>query len=92
MTSVACQKPKPNQYDVRYLSGMGYAVFGPDGRRVSTWYRDRAIPEAMREQKQREADERKKRGPRTCLCCSATFQSEGIHNRLCVHCRARATA
>lgn len=28
---------------------------------------------------------------RTCLCCTATFPSEGAHNRMCDPCRANPT-
>lgn len=30
-----------------------------------------------------------KRGPRACLGCGKTFESEGIHNRMCSCCRSR---
>lgn len=28
---------------------------------------------------------------RRCLCCGASFRSEGAHNRLCCRCRTRET-
>lgn len=31
-----------------------------------------------------------KGSPRACLCCGATFKSEGPHNRLCNACRRRS--
>lgn len=27
--------------------------------------------------------------PRPCMCCRQTFESEGIHNRLCGNCRGK---
>lgn len=29
---------------------------------------------------------------RACLCCGATFQSEGPHNRLCERCRRQSAS
>ncbi|MBC2834692.1 hypothetical protein [Paragemmobacter straminiformis] len=89
MTSVAYSKPKPNQFDIRYRMGQGYAVFGPDGRQVSPWSPSSEYVENLRSTKQREADARKKRGTRSCMCCGNKFMSDGIHNRLCGRCNGR---
>lgn len=32
--------------------------------------------------------ERKRPRKRRCLCCTKSFESDGIHNRLCNRCRA----
>ena len=31
-----------------------------------------------------------KRGPRACMTCRKEFESAGIHNRMCNHCRGKA--
>lgn len=35
---------------------------------------------------------RRRTCPRACLCCGATFQSEGPHNRLCERCRRQSAS
>lgn len=67
----------------------GYAVFNRSGARVGESFRFRGDAERRRDELQREADAKAKRGPRACLCCGGTFTSEGIHNRLCPRCRLR---
>ena len=67
----------------------GYAVFDQDGRRIGDTFRFRGDAIRQRDELQREADLKAKRGPRACLCCGAVFESEGIHNRLCVICRRK---
>lgn len=61
----------------------GYAIFDADGVRVSESFRFRGDAVRKRDELQREADAKAKRGPRACLCCGGIFTSEGIHNRLC---------
>ncbi len=81
-----------NCYRVEYLPGDDrgrWCVIDPNGQRVGApTTEDAAIARA--ERLQTEVDTRAKRGPRPCLCCGATFDSEGIHNRLCNPCRGRA--
>lgn len=86
-------QPKPAfaRYRVEYEPGRGYAIVDPDGTIVARQgNRDMALTRA--EALQRQADAAAKRGPRACLCCGATFQSEGIHNRMCSNCRGIADA
>ena len=73
-------------YQVAYLNGGKFEVRDPNDRPVGApTSHAEAREEASRLQK--EADVRAKRGPRPCLCCGTTFQSEGIHNRMCNACR-----
>jgi len=63
--------------------GGGYAVFNPDGKRVSGKHNtqdlaDRAVVYARK---------RAAKTTRACLCCGEKFQAEGRFNRLCNHCR-----
>ncbi|OJY33177.1 MAG: hypothetical protein BGP11_05495 [Rhodobacterales bacterium 65-51] len=68
--------------------GHSYWVVDPGGRSVAAYdTRKLATEEAKR--LQAEADRSAKRGPRPCMCCGRTFDSAGIHNRLCAHCRIR---
>ena len=67
----------------------GYAVFDQGGCRIGDTFRFRGDAIRKRDELQREADLKAKRGPRACLCCGTTFESEGIHNRLCPICRRR---
>lgn len=75
-------------YSVSFVSG-AYAIFDQDENRIGETFRFRGEAERKRDELQREADMKAKRGPRACLCCSTTFTSEGIHNRLCPRCRMR---
>lgn len=54
--------------------------------------RFRQVADRRRDELQREDDRKHQRGERSCMCCGAVFMSQGIHNRLCPHCRIRATA
>lgn len=68
----------------------GYVVIDPEGRPQSAIYGNRDTAVTRAESLQRHADAAARRGPRACLCCGATFDSEGIHNRLCPGCRGRS--
>ena len=81
-------KPCP-AYAVRRYGAEGWGVIGPDGRRAGPVAPDHAAAEARRAALQAEADAKAKRGTRACLCCGASFESQGIHNRLCTPCRGR---
>lgn len=87
-----CNMPKPAfmRFRAEFLPGKGYAVVDPDGRICAAITPFRPQAEQLRDRLQREADARAKRGPRACLGCGATFQSEGIHHRLCKACRGRS--
>ncbi|WP_151720189.1 hypothetical protein [Gemmobacter serpentinus] len=75
------------RYEVERIGG-SYCVRDPNGALLPARYASRQAALMSREDLQREADRKAKRGPRACMCCGATFQSDGIHNRLCTDCRA----
>ena len=77
-------------FRTEYRPGKGYLVLDPDGNPAGgiTPFRTRA--DQLRDRLQRDADAKAKRGPRGCMCCGATFVSEGIHHRLCASCRSRS--
>lgn len=77
-----------HRYTVKQILG-GYVVVDPDGGHASRLIRFRAEADQLRDKQQREADKAAKRGPRPCMSCSEFFESEGIHNRLCPHCRGQ---
>ena len=76
------------QFEVDFVSE-GYAVFDREGRRIGDTFRFRGDAIRKRDELQREADLKAKRGPRACLSCGTVFDSEGIHNRLCPICRRK---
>lgn len=65
----------------------GYVVCSPDREVVAGPFTDRNRALMDRDTRQREADAKHKRGPRSCMCCRQEFESEGPHNRLCNTCR-----
>lgn len=80
-------KPGLAAFRTEYLPGIGYRVVDPDGNQVGDFTGFRLEAERKREQLQIAADAKAKRGPRSCLSCGTRFASEGVHNRLCKHCR-----
>lgn len=82
-------KPHAGRFTIASNSIWGHRVMGPDGKPVGKATRD--YNEALRllDAAQREADSRAKRGKRPCMCCRRSFESAGIHNRLCPTCRTR---
>lgn len=83
------RRPPVRVFRTEYLPGKGYAVLDPDGGMCGAPMKFRHLADHLRGRLQREADAKSKRGPRACLGCSATFDSEGIHHRLCNGCRRR---
>lgn len=73
-------------------SGAGYVVLDPNGVRVGTVYRNFKDAALARDGRQRRHDRAAGMKERACMCCLATFQSEGIHNRLCNPCRGKSSA
>ena len=65
----------------------GWAVYDDAGSRVSEVYNDPNNARTVRDRMQRQADRQALKTTRPCLCCGTRFESEGIHNRLCGHCR-----
>lgn len=85
--SVHFAKPS-HRYALKPILG-GYVVIDPDGGHASRLIRFRPEADQLRAKLQRKADAKAKRGPRPCLCCGASFVSEGVHNRLCGGCRTK---
>ena len=78
--------PGKNFYLVYTIKG-GYAVHDPHGIRVSDGQPKKAAADAICAELQAAADAKSKRGVRPCMCCSKSFESDGVHNRLCLNCR-----
>lgn len=73
---------------VEWLHGGRYQVLGLP--RVSPPFISRAEAEKwLRSELQRLPESRRPR-ERRCMCCGASFMSQGIHNRLCDPCRHRS--
>ncbi|MCW1934092.1 hypothetical protein [Pararhodobacter zhoushanensis] len=83
-----CNLPAPGRarYRVEYRTRGGFVVVNPAGH-VVYGPCTRELAETKCDRLQKAADATAKIGPRPCLCCGATFQSEGIHNRMCNGCR-----
>ncbi|RUS64906.1 hypothetical protein EGN72_02625 [Pseudorhodobacter sp. E13] len=87
MSNINTPKKRGGLFDIRHVAGLGYVVVDDLGARrggPSPFKRQMAT---LRDQLEAEADKAAKRGPRPCLRCANDFHSEGIHNRLCPHCR-----
>jgi len=69
-------EPQGNRWIV--VDRHGFRVAGPFDRTSAQGEADRLTAELAA---------REKRGPRPCLRCAETFDSEGIHHRLCDNCR-----
>lgn len=79
------------RYEVERIGG-SYYVRDPQGALLRTAYAGRQAALTRRDNLQREADQKAKRGPRPCMCCGSTFNSDGIHNRLCSGCGGHGIA
>ena len=88
--SIHVAKPS-HRYALKQILG-GYVVTDPDGGHASRLIRFRPEADQLRAKLQRKADAKAKRGPRSCLCCGKSFDSDGIHNRLCGSCRSQSDA
>lgn len=73
---------------VRRVSSHCYQVIGLPGFLESPEFASRVLAERWLEAKLPGLPSVQARRERPCLCCNATFQSEGAHNRLCNTCRA----
>jgi hypothetical protein len=67
-------------------SGSGFAVF--DGSVRISGVLSRVAAQYIRDRMVRAAE--RPMTLRACLCCGASFESEGPHNRMCNTCRRRA--
>lgn len=82
--------PAPGtNYVVFRVTGQGYVVLDPSRMRVSGFYPDTGSAQTRCDTLNAELDRKKRRGPRSCMCCGQSFLSEGVHNRLCDSCRRR---
>lgn len=88
-TRVDCKRPV---FTLLHVAGAGWIVLDPEGVKRSAPVDSKAVAQAHRDRLQAEADRRAKRGERACMCCRQTFESEGIHNRLCPSCKGRGGA
>ena len=71
--------------------GGKHVVLDPDGAVVAADTGSLEAATRLCARLQADADGKAKRGPRRCMCCQATFHSEGIHNRLCKGCSAQSS-
>lgn len=67
--------------------GRGWIVAGPDGRQLSGVYGSRDLAAVRLGELADLAETTERRMRRACMCCGVSFQSAGIHNRLCPECR-----
>lgn len=81
-------RKSPGKYQVERIAGF-WRITDPQGGLVGREYACRTNAESACHRLQLQADRKHKRGPRACLCCARTFDSEGIHNRMCPACRQR---
>lgn len=84
-------KPQFAKFRVEYMPGRGYYVAAPGGARASCFHNTIDAAVTACEAAQEAHDAANKRRVRPCLCCRQPFASEGIHNRMCTPCRARAS-
>lgn len=79
------------RFHVERIGGR-FRVISPEGKFVGPPFESRRAAVEAAQAMQAEADRHAKRGPRPCMCCGRTFDSEGIHNRLCTPCRSQGEA
>jgi len=79
--------PRFARFRVDYVPGKGHVVFDPDDVQTHA-YLSASQAHRVCEELQAAWNAVRKIGPRACLCCGGTFESEGIHNRMCSRCRA----
>lgn len=76
------------RFDAAYVGG-AFRVLDFDGRPLAKGFLTLDAARTERDRLQAAEDLRRKRGPRACMCCGQTFQSDGIHHRLCATCGAQ---
>ena len=81
---------KRQDYFTHHVAGRGYVVIDATSGWVTEPTPFRVQADRARDEYQRKADAKAKRGPRDCLGCGKPFDSEGVHNRMCGGCRHRA--
>lgn len=80
---------KPSRVEVFRVQyrASGLCVVTDGGGRQILLTRDREEAEKRALDESAAARERAKIKVRPCMCCHTPFQSDGVHNRLCNHCR-----
>lgn len=79
-----------SRYLAKFRNKFGWAVFDPEGQRVTEWGLTREKARAAANSKQELEDIRLGKATRPCMCCRKLFPSDGKHNRLCAYCKAAA--
>lgn len=80
---------KRPKYSVLHVAGAGWIVLDPEGAKCRPPTDSKVVAQAQCDALQAEADRKRKRGERPCMCCRQVFESAGIHNRLCPSCKGR---
>ncbi len=70
----------------------GWSVIDENHVKVSGPHRMRSVAQQARRDLQAAKNAKERRGPRPCITCSATFESEGVHHRMCTECRHNSEA
>lgn len=70
----------------------GWVVIDDENRVHSGPHLMRTVAERARRDLQQKRNAAAKVGPRPCITCSRTFDSEGIHHRMCNICRHHSEA
>ena len=81
-----------DRFLVHLVRGQGYVVTDERGKYLTEPLMFRPQVDRVRQQMQAEANANAKIGARPCMCCHASFDSEGIHNRMCLTCRGVSCA
>lgn len=77
---------------IQTIRGEGYVVTDMSGKWMTTPSKFHVQVDGERARLQSLADAKAKRGARPCMCCHASFESEGIHHRMCNRCRGVSCA
>ena len=87
-----CSRRTVAKFTVTRVNGRGYAVVDDQGVPVTAYSKDRSYTVLACAAKNQALDRAAKVITRPCLRCSKPFESQGIHNRLCGHCRHSSSA
>lgn len=87
MTWMARSKPKAGEFDIGYEQGHGWFVIMPDGSTDERSFANRNAALSAKGAAAAKAAKRAKVIARPCMRCDREFESEGIHHRMCGHCR-----
>lgn len=71
-------------FEVRFRRGFGHAVYsGSTNGRETDFYPKSESAQRRCDALNRDLKKAAQKAKRKCMCCGTTFNSEGIHNRLC---------